>query len=111
MLNEKDFPTAVMTLSETRCSPKRMDEQTIDQGHNMIGRNFDSKETISEQTYLGSQENLKKQDNGISIKSTSGIPTTSTQLCQEMNSTGSSLVMFLSLNTSSDRCKFLLLFD
>ncbi|XP_061352506.1 protein PARALOG OF AIPP2-like isoform X2 [Gastrolobium bilobum] len=29
MSNENNFPTAVMTLSETRCSPKRMDEEPI----------------------------------------------------------------------------------
>ncbi|RDX94141.1 hypothetical protein CR513_23509, partial [Mucuna pruriens] len=91
MPNEKDFPTAVMTLSETRCSPKRMDEESIDQGYNMVSRNFDSKETILDQTHVALQVNLERQDTRINTKSTSGILTTSTQLCQEMNSTGSSL--------------------
>ncbi|TKY67896.1 hypothetical protein E2542_SST10792 [Spatholobus suberectus] len=91
MPNEKDFPTAVMTLSETRCSPKRMDEESIDQGQNIVSRNFDSKETIFDQTHLGLQVDLERQDSRINTKSTSGILTTSTQLCPEMNSTGSSL--------------------
>lgn len=94
MPNEKDFPTAVMTLSETRCSPKRMDEEFIDQDHNMVSRNFDGKETIFDQTHLGLLVNLERQDARINTKSTSGIPTIRTQLCQQMNSTGSSLVMF-----------------
>ncbi|KAJ1415165.1 Zinc finger, PHD-type [Sesbania bispinosa] len=104
--NEKDFPTAVMTLSETLCSPKRMDEESIasgkacsavnpstsiDQGHIMVSRNFDMKETIFDQTHLGSQVNLERQDSRIDTKSMSRIPTSSAQLCQEMNSTGSSL--------------------
>ncbi|RZB79380.1 uncharacterized protein LOC114376286 isoform X2 [Glycine soja] len=91
MPNEKDFPTAVMTLSETRCSPKRMDEEFIDQDHNMVSRNFDGKETIFDQTHLGLLVNLERQDARINTKSTSGIPTIRTQLCQQMNSTGSSL--------------------
>lgn len=108
---EKDFPTAVMTLSETRCSPKRMDEEsiayvkassvllpsTINQGHVMVSRNFDIKETIFDQTHLSSQVNLERQDSRVSAKSTSSIPRSSTQLCQGMNFTCSSLVMFLSL--------------
>lgn len=111
MLIEKDFPTAVMTLSETRCSPKRMDEESIacgkacstvlpstsmDQGHAMLSRNFDIKETIFDQTHLGSQVNLERQDSRINTKSTSRIPTSSA--CLEMNSTGLSLVIFLSVN-------------
>ncbi|XP_020214859.1 uncharacterized protein LOC109798859 isoform X2 [Cajanus cajan] len=91
MPNEKDFPTAVMTLSETRCSLKRMDEDSIDQGHNTISRNFDSKETIFDQAHLGLQVNLERQDSRINIKSTPGIPTTGTHSCQEMNPAGSSL--------------------
>ncbi|KAE9620217.1 putative chromatin regulator PHD family [Lupinus albus] len=54
---EKDFPASVMILSEPRCSPKRMDEESIasgkacsalrpstflDQGHIMVCRNFDT---------------------------------------------------------------------
>lgn len=113
MPNEKDFPTAVMTLSETRCSPTRMDEESIacgkacsgllpstsiDQGRIMVSRNFDIKETISDKTHLGSQINYETQDSTrVNTKSTSNIPTSSIQLSQEMNSTGSSLVMFLSL--------------
>ena len=112
MPNEKDFPTAVMTLSETQCSPKHMDKESIDQGHNMVSRNFDGKETIFDQTHLGLQVNLERQDTRINTKSTLGIPTISTQICQEVNSTGSSLVMFLSLNMLLDRFKsFCLPFD
>ncbi|KAL5129678.1 Bromodomain adjacent to zinc finger domain protein 2B [Glycine soja] len=91
MPNEKDFPTAVMTLSETQCSPKHVDKESIDQGHNMVSRNFDGKETIFDQTHLGLQVNLERQDTRINTKSTLGIPTISTQICQEVNSTGSSL--------------------
>jgi hypothetical protein len=108
--NEKDFPTAVMTLSDTRCSPVRIDEESIacgdvfselpatsvDQGHIMLSRDFDIKETISDQTHLGSQVNFDWQDSRISAKSSSRISTNGIQPCPEMNSTGSSLVMSLS---------------
>ncbi|CAJ1934107.1 unnamed protein product [Sphenostylis stenocarpa] len=93
MPNEKDFPSAVMTLSETRCSPKRMDKESIDQGHNVVSRNFDSKETVFglTQTHLELQVKFERQDTRDDTISTSGIPTTSAQLCEEMNSSGSSL--------------------
>jgi len=97
MPNEKDFPSAVMTLSETWCSPKRVNEESIDQGNNMPCRNFVSKGTVFGQTHLELQVKLETPDSSVNTKSTSGILITSTQLCQEMNSTGSSLVMFLSL--------------
>lgn len=113
VMPNEDFPTAVMTLSETSCSPTRMDEESIacgkacsgllpstsiDQGHIMVSGNFDIKETIFDQTHLGSQVQFERQDSRINTKSTSRIPTSSMQLCQEMNSTRLSLVMFLSLN-------------
>ncbi|KAK7263981.1 hypothetical protein RJT34_31582 [Clitoria ternatea] len=91
--NEKDFPTAVMTLSETRCSPRRMDEVSIDQGHSMVSRSDDVKETIFDQRPSDLKVNLERQDSKIKSNSTtSRIPTTSAQLCQEINSTGSSLM-------------------
>ncbi|KAK7258172.1 hypothetical protein RIF29_32675 [Crotalaria pallida] len=90
---EKDFPAAVMTLSETRCLLTRMDEESIacdkactlpsssiEQGHIMVNRSFDIKETTL---------NLARQDSGMNTKSTLRIPTSSMQLYQEMNSTGS----------------------
>lgn len=103
--NEKDFPTAVMTLSDTRCSPVRINEESIacgdifselpatsvDQGHIMLSRDFDIKETIFDQTHLGSQVNFDRQDSRISAKSSSRISTNGIQPCPEMNSTGSSL--------------------
>ncbi|KAI4322004.1 hypothetical protein L6164_021730 [Bauhinia variegata] len=103
---ENDFPTAVMTLSETCCSPKRMDEDSIncdrtssavltstpiDKSHVTLTRNSDIKETNLEQTHLGSQVNLEQQDSRFNIKSPLTLPTSSAQLCQEMKSTGSSL--------------------
>lgn len=107
MPNEKDFPTAVMTLSETRCSPTRMGDGSIacgkscsellpststDQGCIMVSRNFDIKETISDKTHLGSQISHETQDSTrVNTISTTKIPTSSIQLPQEMNSTGSSL--------------------
>ncbi|ESW03487.1 hypothetical protein PHAVU_011G017900 [Phaseolus vulgaris] len=91
MPNEKDFPSAVMTLSETWCSPKRVNEESIDQGNNMPCRNFVSKGTVFGQTHLELQVKLETPDSSVNTKSTSGILITSTQLCQEMNSTGSSL--------------------
>ncbi|XP_027911013.1 uncharacterized protein LOC114169861 isoform X3 [Vigna unguiculata] len=91
MPNEKDFPSAIMTLSETWCSPRRIDEESIDQGHNMPCKNFDSKGTVFGQTHLELQVKLERQDSRVNTKSTSGTQITRTQLCQEMNSTGSSL--------------------
>ncbi|MED6182964.1 hypothetical protein PIB30_033566 [Stylosanthes scabra] len=103
---QKDFPTAVMTLSETHCSPKRMDEQSIacgktcsevlsstsmDQGHNILSGNFDIKESIFDQARLGSQVNLQRQDSRINTESASKNPTSSEQLGQEMRSPGSPL--------------------
>ncbi|KAL2329271.1 hypothetical protein Fmac_022698 [Flemingia macrophylla] len=44
--NEKDFPTAVMTLSETRCSLKRMEEGSTDRGHNSRDRVPEHKKNI-----------------------------------------------------------------
>lgn len=107
--NEKDFPTAVMTLTDTRCSPVRIDEESIacgdifselpatsvDQGHIMLSRDFDIKETIFDQTHLGSQVNFDRQDSRISAKSSSRISTNGIQRCPEMNSTCSSLVKSL----------------
>lgn len=94
MPNEKDFPSLIMTLSETWCSPKRIDEESIDQGHNKPCRNFDSKGTVFGQTHLELQVKLERQDSRVNTKSTSGIQITGTQLFQEMNSSGSSLVIF-----------------
>jgi len=111
MPNEKDFPSAVMTLSETWCSPKRVDEESIDQGHKMACRDFNSKGTVFGQTHLELQVKLERQDSRVNTKSTSGILITSTQLCQKMNSTGSSLVMFLSLYMFDRFRSFCLLFD
>ncbi|XP_014522476.1 uncharacterized protein LOC106778980 isoform X2 [Vigna radiata var. radiata] len=91
MPNEKDFPSLIMTLSETWCSPKRIDEESIGQGHNKPCRNFDSKGTVFGQTHLELQVKLERQDSRVNTKSTSGIQITGTQLFQEMNSSGSSL--------------------
>ncbi|XP_047155975.1 uncharacterized protein LOC124827039 isoform X2 [Vigna umbellata] len=90
MPNEKD-PSVIMTLSETWCSPKRIDEESIDQGHNKPCRNFDSKGTVFGQTHLELQVKLERQDSRVNTKSTSGIQITGTQSFQEMNSSGSSL--------------------
>ncbi|KAF7835260.1 Bromodomain adjacent to zinc finger domain protein 1A [Senna tora] len=87
----KDFPTAVMTLSETQCSPKRMDEESIDQGHLTVSRKVDVKETHLDQTHLGTQVNLEKQDSRFDIEPVSRIPASGTQFCEELKSTGSSL--------------------
>ncbi|MED6122043.1 hypothetical protein PIB30_035964 [Stylosanthes scabra] len=103
---EKDFPTPVTTLSETHSSLKPMDGQSIacgrtcnavlpptsiDEGHTIFHGNFDIKETSCDQTCLGSQVNLHSLDSKINTESTSKIPSSSGQLCQEMHSTGSSL--------------------
>ena len=107
-LNAMPVEEAVVTLSETHCSPKYTDEESIacdkvcsalfpsisvEQDQTTVSRNND----INDQPHLGSQVNLEKQDSGVDIKSTSRVPIGSTLLCQEMKSTGSSLVMSLSL--------------
>ncbi|XP_057761999.1 uncharacterized protein LOC130982145 [Arachis stenosperma] len=99
---EEDSTTAVVTKSETHCSQKYTDEKTIacdevcaarppsgyiDQPRitaSMINDNND-------QTHLGLQVKLEKQDSGVDIKSTSVVPIDSKFLCHEMKSTGSSL--------------------
>jgi hypothetical protein len=106
--NEKDFPTAVMTLSDTRCSPVRIDEESIacgkacnelpatsiDQGHIVPSKDFDTKDTIFDQTHLGSQVNFDRQDSRINnTKSSSRISTNVVQPCREMNIIDPSLVM------------------
>ncbi|XP_045833428.1 uncharacterized protein LOC123924542 isoform X2 [Trifolium pratense] len=103
---EKDFPTAVMTLSDTRCSPVRINEESIacgkdcselpatsiDQGHIMLSKDFDIKDTIVDQTHLGSQVNFDRQDSRINnTKSSSRISTNVIQPCREMNTIDSSL--------------------
>ncbi|MCH88902.1 putative RING/FYVE/PHD zinc finger protein, partial [Trifolium medium] len=103
---EKDFPTAVMTLSDTRCSPVRIDEESIacgkacselpatsiDQGHIILSKDFDIKDTIVDQTHLGSQVNFDRQDSRINnTKSSSRISTNVIQPCREMNTIDSSL--------------------
>ncbi|XP_057456823.1 uncharacterized protein LOC130747802 isoform X3 [Lotus japonicus] len=96
--NEKCFPTAVMTLSETPCSPARVGAESIaccgkagsallpstsiEQAHILVSRNFDTKETIFDQTHLRSQVNIERQDSRINTNSSSKIPKSSTQLCQ-----------------------------
>lgn len=107
---EEKSSAAVLTMPETHCSPQCKDEESsdcdkacnallpstsIDQHQTTGSRNVD----VNDQTHLGSQVSLEKLDSRIDSKSTSRVPTSSTLLCQEMNSTGSSLVMFLSLNT------------
>ncbi|TKY71134.1 Bromodomain adjacent to zinc finger domain protein 1A [Spatholobus suberectus] len=99
---EEKSSTAVLTMPETHCSPKCNDEESIDcdkacnallpfssvDQHQITGsRNID----VNDQTHLGSQVNLEKLDGRIDSKSTSRVPTSSTLLCQEMKSTGSSL--------------------
>ncbi|MED6182965.1 hypothetical protein PIB30_033567 [Stylosanthes scabra] len=64
---------------------------SIDEGRTIFHGNFDSKETSCDQTRLGSQVNLHSQDSKSNTESTSKIPSSSGQLCQEMHSTGSSL--------------------
>lgn len=104
---KKDFPTAVMTLSETHCSSMRMDEEStacdrtcsmvlpstsLDQGHVTVSKNSDVKETYLDQTHLASEVNLDGQDSSrLDAKLTSRIPASGA-------STGSSLVMFIPLN-------------
>ncbi|GAU27595.1 hypothetical protein TSUD_271350 [Trifolium subterraneum] len=104
--NEKDFPTAVMTVSDTRCSPVRIDEESIacgkacselpatsiDKGHIMLSKDFDVKDTIFDHTHLGSQVNFDRQDSRINnTKSSSRISTNVIQPCREMNTIDSSL--------------------
>ncbi|RYR69532.1 hypothetical protein Ahy_A03g016088 [Arachis hypogaea] len=101
---QKGSLTAVMTLSETHCSPMRMDEQPIscgktcsevlsstsmDQGDTILSGDFDIKETIFDQARLGPQVNLRRQDSRINAESASKNPTSSEQLCQQMHSPGS----------------------
>ncbi|KAG4386225.1 hypothetical protein AAZX31_11G008600 [Glycine max] len=99
---EEKSSTAVLTMPETHCSPQCKDEESsdcdkacnallpstsIDQHQTTGSRNVD----VNDQTHLGSQVSLEKLDSRIDSKSTSRVPTSSTLLCQEMNSTGSSL--------------------
>ncbi|KAL5182112.1 Bromodomain adjacent to zinc finger domain protein 1A [Glycine soja] len=99
---EEKSSTAILTMPETHCLPKCKDEESNDcdkvcnaflpstsrDQHQTSGsRNVD----VNDQTHLGSQVNLEKLDSRIDSKSTSRVPTSSTLLCQEMNSTVSSL--------------------
>ncbi|RDY10635.1 hypothetical protein CR513_04795, partial [Mucuna pruriens] len=99
---EEKSSTAVLTMPETHCSLKCKDEESIDcdkacnallsstsiDQHQITGsKNVD----VNDQTHLGSQANLEKLDSRIDPKSTSRVATSSTMLCREMNSTGSSL--------------------
>ncbi|XP_028752367.1 uncharacterized protein LOC114712078 isoform X2 [Neltuma alba] len=100
---KKDFPTAIMTLSEVHCSPKRMDEQSIaadmacmvlpssslDQNRAPVGRDVDVKESNIDQTHSGSQVNLEEQDGKIDTKPTSSSLASGTHFSQELKSTGS----------------------
>ncbi|MED6183265.1 hypothetical protein PIB30_036345 [Stylosanthes scabra] len=88
---EEDSTTAVVTKSETHCSDEVcaacLPSTYIDQPQITPSVNND----INDQTHLGSQVKLEKQDSGLDIKSTSMVPVDSALLCHEMKSTGSSL--------------------
>lgn len=116
---KKEFPTAIMTVSETHCSPTRMDEESfafdrtcnivspsnsLNQGHVTVSRNFEVKETHLDQTHLVPGVNLEEQDNIFHTNPTSRIPSSSAQFCEEMKLAGSSLVMFISLYAKFNKC-------
>ncbi|KAJ1391204.1 Zinc finger, FYVE/PHD-type [Sesbania bispinosa] len=99
---EENSSTAAVTLSETHCLPKCMDEESIncdkacnallpstsiDQCQITLSRNID----INHQTHFSSQVSLEKLDSRIDTKSTSRVPRSNTLLCQEMKSTCPSL--------------------
>ncbi|KAI9086920.1 hypothetical protein K1719_031081 [Acacia pycnantha] len=102
---KKDFSTAIVTLSENHCSPKRMDEESIasdrtstvlpstslDQGQPTVSKNFDGKESNLDQIQSGSQVNLEGQDSKIDTKPTSCSLGSGAQFCQELKSAGSSM--------------------
>ncbi|XP_054811853.1 uncharacterized protein LOC129313051 [Prosopis cineraria] len=102
---KKDVPTAIMTVSEIHCSPKRMDEESIpgdrtcmvlpstslDQNRATVSRNFDVKESNLDETQLGSQINIEEQDCEFDTKPTSSSLARGAQFSQELKSTGSSM--------------------
>lgn len=107
---KKDFPSAIMTLSEIHCSPTRMDDKSIagdrtcmvlpstslDQNQATVTRNSDVQESNPDQTHSNSHGNLE-QDAKMDTKPTSSSLASGAQFCQELKSTGSSMVMFISL--------------
>lgn len=104
---DKDIPSAVMTLSENLCAPRRIDEESaacIRSGNVVLTSNVpdqtcvnvcgdcDNNITSFEHTCLGYQESLEQQDGRHDYKSISKIGTSGAQLSQEMRHSSLSLV-------------------
>ncbi|KAK9994121.1 hypothetical protein SO802_023824 [Lithocarpus litseifolius] len=103
---DKDIPSAVMTLSENLCSPRRIDEESAacvrssnmvltsnvpDRTRVTVCGDSDNNITSFEHTCLGYQESLEQQDGRRDYKSISKIGTSSAQLSQEMRHSSLSL--------------------
>ncbi|KAH7538460.1 hypothetical protein FEM48_Zijuj03G0201600 [Ziziphus jujuba var. spinosa] len=98
---EKHTPTAVMTLSENLCSPRRIDEESSSCGRNSnmfltsnvpaqicakVTVDCDDKKASPELTCLGLKANSVLKDSQLVSKSTSGV-----RLSEEMRCTSPSL--------------------
>lgn len=104
-----NIPTAVMTLSENLCSPKRIDEESSACGRNSnlfltsnvpaqmcakVTVDCDDKNASPDQTCFGLKANPVLQDSRLVSKSTSSV-----RLSDQMRCTSPSLVRLISLHT------------